>query len=255
MTLDKSPAEQLATPVQFLKGVGPQRAEVLQRLDLQTARDVLFFFPRTYQDMTDLREVQQLEEDKLQSVCGIVEDMELRGSQPGKCVLGVLIRSGGGHLRGLWFNQPFMEEKFKIGQRVMFAGKPKLQGLVWQMSHPKVDWLGEEDEEPQGRILPVYPLTEGLQQWQMRKIVGRDGRRLRPSAGRDLSRRVSPGPRPLAAACGRSSRSTPPTTPNNWPARGGGWPTRSFSCWGWRWPSGGINSTTCGRPRRWRPRP
>src|SRR5208283_2013097 len=168
---DKSPAEQLATPVQFLKGVGPQRAEALQRLDLQTARDVLFFFPRTYQDMTDLREVQQLEEDRLQSVCGVVEDMELRGSQPGRCVLGVLIRSGNGHLRGLWFNQPFMEEKFKIGQRVMFAGKAKLQGLVWQMSHPKVDWLGEENEQPRGRILPVYPLTEGMQQWQMRKIV------------------------------------------------------------------------------------
>ncbi len=171
-TLDKSPAELLATPVQFLKGVGPQRAEVLLRLELQTARDVLFFFPRTYEDLTDLRTVQQLEEDKLQSVCGVVEDMEIRGSRPGRCVLGVLIRSSDGHLRGLWFNQPFMEEKFKVGQRVVFAGKPKLEGLVWQMSHPKVDWLGDEGEEPQGRILPVYPLTEGVQQWQMRKIVG-----------------------------------------------------------------------------------
>ena len=169
---EKSPAELLATPVQFLKGVGPQRAELLQRLDLQTARDVLFFFPRTYQDMTDLRAVHELEEDKLQSVCGTVEDMELRGSQPGRCVLGVLVRSGSGHLRGLWFNQPFMEEKFKLGQRVVFAGKPKLKGLVWQMSHPNVDWLDEENDEPQGRILPVYPLTEGLQQWHMRKIVG-----------------------------------------------------------------------------------
>jgi ATP-dependent DNA helicase RecG len=171
-TLDKSPAELLATPVQFLKGVGPQRAEALLRLELQTARDVLFFFPRTYEDLTDLRTVQQLEEDKLQSVCGVVEDVELRGSRPGRCVLGVLIRSSDGHLRGLWFNQPFMEEKFKVGQRVVFAGKPKLEGLVWQMSHPKVDWLGDDGEEPQGRILPVYPLTEGVQQWQMRKIVG-----------------------------------------------------------------------------------
>ena len=75
-TLDKSPAELLATPVQFLKGVGPQRAEALLRLELQTARDVLFFFPRTYEDLTDLRTVQQLEEDKLQSVCGVVEDVE-----------------------------------------------------------------------------------------------------------------------------------------------------------------------------------
>ena len=170
-TLDKSPAELLATPMQFLKGVGPQRAEALLRLELQTARDVLFFFPRTYEDLTDLRTVQQLEEDKLQSVCGVVEDLEIRGSRPGRCVLGVLIRSSDGHLRGLWFNQPFMEEKFKVGQRVVFAGKPKLEGLVWQMSHPKVDWLGDEGQEPQGRILPVYPLTEGVQQWQMRKIV------------------------------------------------------------------------------------
>ncbi len=169
--LAKSPAEQLATPTQFLKGVGPQRAEVLQRLDLHTARDVLFFFPRTYQDMTDLRDADQLEEDKLQSVCGTVEEFELRGSQPGRCVLGVLVRSASGHLRGLWFNQPFMQDKFKVGQRVVFSGKPKQHGLVWEMSHPKVDFLGDEAEMPKGQIVPVYPLTEGMQQWQMRKIV------------------------------------------------------------------------------------
>ncbi len=168
---DKPTAELLATPVQFLKHVGPPRAEMLRRLDLHTARDVLFFFPRAYQDMSDLREVHQLEEDKLQTVRGIVEDVELRGSQPGKCVLGVIVRSGTGHLRGLWFNQPFMQEKFKLGQRVMFAGKPKLNGLVWEVSHPKVDFLGEDAEDPTGKILPVYSLTEGLQQWQMRKIV------------------------------------------------------------------------------------
>ena len=254
MTLDKSPAELLATPVQFLKGVGPQRAEMLQRLDLQTARDVLFFFPRTYQDLTDLREVPQLEEDKLQSVCGIVEEMELRGSQPGKCVLGVLIRSGVGHLRGLWFNQPFMEEKFKVGQRVMFAGKPKLQGLVWQMSHPKVDWLGEEDEAPQGRILPVYPLTEGMQQWQMRKVVGET-----VAAFGDLLEEIFPdeylqahGLWPLHRAIRQIHA---PDNAGQLAGRSGDWPTRSFSCWGWRWPSSGISSTSCGRPRRWRPRP
>jgi ATP-dependent DNA helicase RecG len=167
----KSPAEQLATPVQFLRGVGPQRAELLQRLDLYTARDVLFFFPRTYQDMTDLRDADQLEDDKLQSVCGVVEEFEIRGGQAGRCVLGVLVRSASGHLRGLWFNQPFMQEKFKVGQRVVFSGKPKQHGLVWEMSHPKVDFLGDESDVPMGRIVPVYPLTEGLQQWQIRKIV------------------------------------------------------------------------------------
>jgi ATP-dependent DNA helicase RecG len=167
----KSPAELLATPVQFLKGVGPARAELLERLGLRTARDVLFYFPRDYQDYTDQREVHQLEEGKLQSVRGVVEDIDLRSSTPGRCVLGVLIRAGTGYLRGLWFNQPFQRDRFAFGQRVVFSGKPKYEGLVWEMHHPRVETLADEEEEPVGKILPVYPLTEGLQQWQMRKIV------------------------------------------------------------------------------------
>ncbi len=69
----KSAAEQLATPVQFLKGVGPDRAKLMERLGLRTAADVLFNFPRDYQDLSDLRPIEQLEEDKLQSVRGTVD--------------------------------------------------------------------------------------------------------------------------------------------------------------------------------------
>jgi ATP-dependent DNA helicase RecG len=64
-----------------------------------------------------------------------------------------------------------MSEKFSFGQRVMISGKPKYEGLVWQMAHPRVETFGEDEEEPTGQWLPVYPLTEGVQQWNMRKIV------------------------------------------------------------------------------------
>ena len=87
------PAKLLATPVQYLKGVGPERAELLQRLELHTVADVLFYFPRDYQDFTDEREIGRLEEGKLQTVRGVVDDIELRTSQSGRAVLGVLIRS------------------------------------------------------------------------------------------------------------------------------------------------------------------
>ncbi len=49
------PTSDLATPVQFLKGCGSARAELLAKLDVRTVRDLLFFFPRDYQDLTDLR--------------------------------------------------------------------------------------------------------------------------------------------------------------------------------------------------------
>ena len=167
----KTPADTLATPVQFLKGVGPKRAELLQRLGLSTARDLLFFFPRDYQDLTDRREVADLEEGKLQTVRGTIEDIDLRNTGPGRCILGVLLRSKSGYLRGLWFNQPFMQEKFTFGQEVMFSGKPKLNGMFWEMAHPLVIPVEEGEDEPAGGLLPVYPLTEGLQQWEIRRIV------------------------------------------------------------------------------------
>ena len=65
---EKTPSQQLATPVQFVPGVGPHRAELLEKLGLRTAADVLFFFPRDYQDLTQVRPVVELEEGKLQSV-------------------------------------------------------------------------------------------------------------------------------------------------------------------------------------------
>ncbi len=166
-----NPAKSLSTPVQYLKGVGPERSELLNRLELYTVADVLFDFPRDYQDFTDEREIADLEEGKLQTVRGVVEDIDLRVSRSGRAVLGVLIRCRGGHLRALWFNQPFMREKFDFGQRVVVSGKPRYEGLIWQMSHPRVETLADDEEEPAGKILPVYSLTEGLLQWHLRKIV------------------------------------------------------------------------------------
>ncbi|MBN2580906.1 MAG: ATP-dependent DNA helicase RecG [Pirellulales bacterium] len=170
-TSPPTPAQLLATPVQYLKGVGPERAELLHKLGLKTAADVLFHFPREYQDFTDQREMNQLEEGKLQSVRGVIEDIDFRPTSSGGSVLGVLVRGAAGYLRALWFNQPYQREKFSLGQRVLLSGKPKYEGLVWQMAHPRVETLAEEEEEPKTKILPVYPLTEGVQQWHLRKIV------------------------------------------------------------------------------------
>ena len=174
-TLDKStasPAQRLATPVQFLKGVGPERVEMLARLGLHAARDVLFYFPRDYQDLTELNSMTDLEEGKLVRLRGTVVDVEQRVTAAGRSMLGVLVQCNGGNLRALWFNQPFMRQRFDWGQDVLLAGRAQRRGLVWQMSHPNVQWLEQEpDQIDTSRLLPVYPLTEGLNQGAMRRIV------------------------------------------------------------------------------------
>jgi ATP-dependent DNA helicase RecG len=169
---DKSSAEQLAAPAQFLKGVGPQRAELLAKLDLYYARDFLFFFPRAYQDLSELREIDQLEEGRPASVIGVIEEVDLRNTGPGKSLLGMLLRQGTKYLRCLWFNQPWMRQKLADGRRLMVSGEPKMEGMRWEMVHPRVEFLADDEDVPSGRILPVYPLTEGINQNQMRRIVG-----------------------------------------------------------------------------------
>src|SRR4051794_33038753 len=108
-------AEVLATPVEFVRGVGPQRAELLARLGVRTAGELIFFFPRDYEDLTDRREIAALEEDLVQTVRGEVVEVDARSTGFGKAVVGVLVKQGSDYLRALWFNQPFMRDKFRQG--------------------------------------------------------------------------------------------------------------------------------------------
>ena len=160
----------LQTPVQFLKGVGPERARLLERLELRTARDLLFFFPRDYVDLTERRAISMLEADVPASLVAVVEEVELRTSFQGRSILGVLLRQEDQYCRAVWFNQPFMQPRFRQGQTVLIAGTPKLRGIRWEFVHPRVTFLEGESESP-GEVLPVYSLTEGLRQHQMRRIV------------------------------------------------------------------------------------
>jgi len=166
-----SPAELLATPVEFVRGVGPQRAELFHRLDVHTAADLIFLFPRDYQDLTDRRDIADLEEDRLQTVRGEVVEIDAHSTGFGKSVVGVLIRQGDSFLRAVWFNQPFMRDKFRQGQHVLLSAKPRFRGGRWEMAHPRVTWLDGPQDQPEMRLLPLYPLTEGLSQYEVRRSV------------------------------------------------------------------------------------
>jgi ATP-dependent DNA helicase RecG len=121
--------------------------------------------------MSELRGIEQLEERKLASVVGVIDEVDLRSTSPGKSILGVLVKQGTSYLRCLWFNQPWMREKLPEGRRVLASGEPKQEGLRWEMVHPRVELLADDEDAPAGRILPVYSLTEGINQSQMRRIV------------------------------------------------------------------------------------
>lgn len=166
-----TPAERLALPLESLRGVGYDRAVLLRKLRLRTVRDLLYFFPRSYQDYRNLADIAKLQPDMVQSVRGTVAEIAERTTQRGARILGVLITQGDQALRAMWFNQPFLRKKFKVGQELILSGKPKMNGLRWELPHPQIQWLDSEETTPIGRILPVYRLTEGLTQGQMRYMT------------------------------------------------------------------------------------
>jgi len=162
----------LMTPAEQVPGVGPQRASLLAKLGIRTANGLLFNFPRDYLDLSDERLIEELEEGELQTVRGTVMEVATSSTGFGKSRVGVMIRDSSGHLRATWFNQPFISKRFHEGQTVLFAAKPKRRGLMWEMSHPTVTHLAEEEAESDGKkMLPVYSLTEGISQYYMRKMV------------------------------------------------------------------------------------
>jgi len=184
-------ADRLRDSAQYVKGVGPARFELLQRLGLESVGDLLFFFPRSYEDLSDCRPIRELQAEKLQTVIGEVVELEGRTTHSGKGLLSVVVSDKSGVvLEGVWFNQAFMARRFRYGQRVAFSGKPQWYRDHWQMNKPQVTFLdAATDVENQPKIQPVYPLTEGLHAEQMRRIQ----RHVVQTFAEDAADRLPPG--------------------------------------------------------------
>lgn len=161
----------LQTPVQFLKGAGPRRKVLLERLGIETVEDLLWYLPRDVLDLTQVTPISGLTEKELHTVRGKVIDVDGRKLTGGRSMSAVLIDCDGEYLRGVWFNQPWVLSEFRDAGTVLFSGKPKRRGGRWEMPHPRVQRIDEDDAEASGGVIPRYPLTEGLKMHTLRRII------------------------------------------------------------------------------------
>jgi ATP-dependent DNA helicase RecG len=154
-----------------LPGISAARLELLERLGLRTVGDLFFHFPRTYEDLNDVRSIAALSADGIQTVQGEVVEIEGRSLSDGRTVVSVVLSDDGTHcLEGVWFNQAFAAKRFRYGQRLSFSGKPKWYRDHWQMNNPRVQILDSEAAGEPG-IVPIYPLTEDLRPEQLRSLL------------------------------------------------------------------------------------
>jgi len=163
----------LDRPVQFLKGVGPRRATLLQRLKLLTARDVLYHVPRRYEDATTVRAIRSLQAGEEATVIGRVFAKGVLPTRRGLRVFQAVIRDATASVECSWVGQPHLDRVIAKGDLLLVSGLVRyFHGTQLQpRSFEILARAGEHASEESGGVFPVYPATEGLTHRQVRGII------------------------------------------------------------------------------------
>ena len=169
----KQSLEALNAPVTVLPGVGPKHGETLKRLGLETLEDMLNFFPRRYDDYSQLKTINRLEYGEQVTVIGTVQSASTRQVKNGKIkITEGIISDGTGNLRATWFNQPWLAKKLRPGVQVVLSGKiDQYLGRI-SISNPEIEEIDQQNLHT-NRIVPVYPLTANITQRWLRRLMHR----------------------------------------------------------------------------------
>ena len=174
--------QQLSTPVVHLKGVGPRLAEKLAKLDIHTIEDLLYILPHRYEDRREFRKIARLRDGVHEVFSGeILACGEATTSRSRRKIFEAVVGDGSGQIVLKWFHyrKDWISKRFVVGQRAVFTGEVKRYGATREIHHPDAEFLApnqtladyqSSDPLAFGRILPVYPLTDGLTQYAARKI-------------------------------------------------------------------------------------
>lgn len=160
--------EALQQPVTVIKGVGPKNAETLARLGAETIWDLLYIFPRRYDDYTLLKPINRLEYGETVTIIGTIWEVRARQARNHKLVQAV-ISDGTAKIQATWFNQPWLTGKLKTGMQIVLSGT--VDQYLGRPIFQNPDWEPVEMEPLKTRrIVPIYPLTSGLSSHKMREI-------------------------------------------------------------------------------------
>jgi len=172
----------LETSLRFIKGVGPRMAELLARKGMHTVEDALYLLPNRYEDRRRLRRIDELRPGCVEVFSAEVKGADSVSSKGGRRFFEAVVGDESGSLVLKWFhcNPRYMKGIWQPGKVGIFTGEVVVYGSRREIHHPEVEWLkaGEDlaaivagDPVNFGRTVPFYPLTEGLHQKSLRKVL------------------------------------------------------------------------------------
>ena len=160
----------LQNSVQYLKGVGPRRAERLEKLGIRSGRDLLYHVPRRYEDATRVDRIGSLRSGDDATIIGEVVAKGVLPTRKGLRIFRAVVRDDSGRIEVAWPGQPWLERQISRGDLILVTGSVGFfHGL--QLKPREHTVLAREGEMEEGLVFPVYPATDGLSHRQIRKIV------------------------------------------------------------------------------------
>jgi len=166
----------LDRPVQFVKGVGPRRADAFKKLSVGTARDLLYHVPRRYDDASTIRPIDSLKVGDDATIRGRVRSSGVIPTRSGLRIFQAVLQDDTGMITCAWPGQPWLDRKVREGDQLLATGPVKF--FHGRQIHPREFTTlaragdpGEgEDGAPAGTVFTSYPATDALPQWVLRRI-------------------------------------------------------------------------------------
>ncbi|MDD5108812.1 MAG: ATP-dependent DNA helicase RecG [Candidatus Omnitrophica bacterium] len=162
------------TSIQYLKGVGPKRAKSFLTRGIESIEDLLYYFPRRYEDRTNFASISKLKDGQIYTIkaqvlaAGQHNSWRRRSFSITEAVLG----DNTGKISCVWFNQPYLKSYLLPGASMILYGKVQRYNAKLQMSNPEFEFIdSQEDSLNAGRIVPVYTLPQGFSQRSMRYLI------------------------------------------------------------------------------------
>ncbi len=160
----------LEKEIQFIKGVGPQRAALMHKLGIDTLEDLITYYPRDYEDRSKPKKIAYLEHGEEALIeAMVVSRMSEQRIRKNMTIYKLIVRDETGTCMLTWFNQSYLKNKFVLGQKYKFYGKVSMQYGKIEMNSPVYD--SEQTSKNTGKIIPIYPATFGLTQTTIRQVI------------------------------------------------------------------------------------
>ncbi|MHB1070543.1 MAG: DEAD/DEAH box helicase, partial [Gemmatimonadaceae bacterium] len=168
---NRLPARVLDTPITFLKGVGERRAEAFRRLGVLSARDLLFHIPHRYEDASTVRSINSLRIGEDATVIGTVISKGVLPTRKGLRIFQVVVQDASGLIEASWPGQPFLDRSINKGDVLLLSGSVRFYHGRQLLPREWVNLGADDSGTAEGRVLAVYPATEGLSFKQIRAVI------------------------------------------------------------------------------------